>query len=45
MTLAEALANSAAPPEILATQVLLDVPFTNFDGPTPNRTKSSSRAT
>ena len=32
MTLAEALNGSAAPPEILANQTLLDVPFVNFEG-------------
>ena len=32
MTLTEALKNSAAPPEILANQILLDVPFVNFFG-------------
>ena len=32
MTLAEALKNSAAPPEILAHQTLLDVPFVDFFG-------------
>ena len=32
MTLAEALNTSAAPPQILSNQTLLDVPFVNFDG-------------
>ena len=32
MTLAEALTKSAAPPEILANQTLLDVPFVDFFG-------------
>ncbi len=32
MTLDEALKGSAAPPEILSNQILLDVPFVNFDG-------------
>ena len=32
MTLAEALAESAAPPQILANQSLLDVPFVDFFG-------------
>ncbi len=32
MTLAEALHKSAAPPEILSNQTLLDVPFVNFSG-------------
>ena len=32
MTLAQALANSPAPPEVLANQMLLDVPFVDFDG-------------
>jgi hypothetical protein len=32
MTLEEALHNSPAPPEILATQVLLDLEFLGFDG-------------
>lgn len=32
MTLDEALRGSAAPPEILANQILLDVPFVDFEG-------------
>ena len=32
MTLHQALAASAAPPQILANQTLLDVPFVNFEG-------------
>ncbi len=32
MTLAEALKNSAAPPQILANQSLLDVPFVDYFG-------------
>ena len=32
MTLAQALENSAAPPEILASQTLLDIPFVDFSG-------------
>ena len=34
MTLAEALNGSAAPPEFLRNQTLLDVPFVDFDGET-----------
>ena len=34
MTLDQALARSPAPPEILAHQTLLDLPFVNFDGQT-----------
>ena len=32
MTLEQALQNSSAPPEILAAQTLLDLPFLNFSG-------------
>jgi len=34
MTLRKALHNSPAPPDILASQTLLDIPFLNFDGET-----------
>jgi len=34
MTLAQALANSPAPPEILTTQTLLNIPFLDFQGQT-----------
>ena len=32
MTLDEALSGSAAPPQILSNQILLDVPFVDFEG-------------
>lgn len=34
MTLAQALANSPAPPDILTSQTLLNIPFIGFDGQT-----------